>query len=406
MPAPVTVAEFLELLPKSGVLESERLGAYIQSLPAIDGLPGAPSQVGELMVRDGLLTQFQMQQLLLGKYLGFSIGNYQILELLGSGGMSAVYLCRHRERNLRVAIKVLPKALAKDPTLLKRFYREARASAALRHPNIVRGYEADSERNQHFMVMEFVDGASLQEMVKKRGPLDPVRAAQYIRQAAVGLQYAHEQGMVHRDIKPGNLLVDRTGTVKILDMGLSRFYNEEESVLTKDVLGTIDYLAPEQARDSHAVDIRADIYSLGGTFHFLLTGHAPFGPGLDPQSIAQRMQGPPSVRDARPEVPEALASVIIKMLAHAAEARYQTPTAVADALTPWAKPAVSPPADDVMPRLSRAARGSDEAPPSTTVSVFFASNARPPQRRWLLVGTLCLLLALGAAVWWTVTGRP
>jgi len=406
MPAPVTVTEFLELLPKSGVLEPDRLDSYVQGLSSSGVLPPAPSQVGELMVRDGLLTQFQLQQLLLGKYLGFTIGNYQILELLGSGGMSAVYLCRHRERGHRVAVKVLPKQLAKDPTLLKRFYREARASAALHHPNIVRGYEADNERNQHFMVMEFVDGASLQEIVRKHGPLDVNRAAHYIRQAAIGLQYASEQGMVHRDIKPGNLLVDRSGAVKILDMGLSRFYNEEESVLTKDVLGTIDYLAPEQARDSHAVDIRADIYSLGGTFYFLLTGNAPFGPGLDPQSIAQRMQGPPSVLASRPEVPEALATLLTKMLAHQPEDRFQTPRAVAEALAPWTRTPVPPPPEGEMPRFSAAARGTGESP-TATASLFYKLTRGRRDRKWLLIGALCVLaVAAGLAAWLTVGQSP
>src|SRR4051794_25598455 len=176
MPAPATIDEFLDLVPKSGVVATDRLNAYLKGLRTAGGLHGPPSQVSGLMVRDGLLTQFQAQQLLLGKYLGFTIGNYQILELLGSGGMSAVYLCRHRAKGHRVAVKVLPKALAKDPTLLKRFYREARASAALNHPNIVRGFEADNERNQHFMVMEYVEGVSLQEIVKRFGPLHVPRA--------------------------------------------------------------------------------------------------------------------------------------------------------------------------------------------------------------------------------------
>jgi eukaryotic-like serine/threonine-protein kinase len=402
MPAPVTVKEFLELLPKSGVVEPTRLDTYVESLRATDALAGAPSQVGDMMVRDGLLTQFQVQQLLLGKYLGFTIGNYQILELLGSGGMSAVYLCEHRTMRHRVAIKVLPKAMAKDPTLLKRFYREARASAALHHPNIVRGFEADSERNQHFLVMEYVDGASLQEVVRNRGPLAVPRAADYIRQAALGLHYAHEQGLVHRDIKPGNLLVDRAGTIKILDMGLSRFYNEEESILTRDVLGTLDYLAPEQARDSHSVDIRADIYSLGGTFYFLLTGQAPFGAGrLDPQAIAQQSKGPVSIRNHRPDVPEALALVVDRMLAFTPEKRYQTPAAVAEALAPWTKTPIPPPSEAEMPRLSQAV----QCPPSVLKSAtdYYATARQQGGTRWLLIGAcLLLVIGVGVALWLTL----
>jgi serine/threonine protein kinase len=204
--------------------------------------------------------------------------------------MGTVFLCEHTSMRRRVAIKVLPVAKAKDPSYLERFYREARAVAALDHPNIVRAYDIDQDEKLHFLVMEYVDGASLQEIVKRAGPLEPLRAAHYMCQAAFGLQHAHEAaGLVHRDIKPGNILVDRTGAVKVLDMGLARFFHDEEDVLTKkydeNVLGTADYLAPEQALDSHAVDIRADIYSLGATFYFCLTGKTPFSEG----TVAQKL---------------------------------------------------------------------------------------------------------------------
>jgi serine/threonine protein kinase len=405
MPAPVNAAEFLDLVPKSGVMDTGRLDAYVHELRSSGGLPEEPTQIGKLMVRDGLLTQFQAQQLLLGKYLGFTIGNYQILELLGSGGMSAVYLCRHKDHGHRVAVKVLPKALAKDPTLLKRFYREARASAALKHPNIVRGFEADNERNQHFLVMEYVEGTSLQEIVKKQGPMPVLRACHYIRQAAVGLQYAHEQGLVHRDIKPGNLLVDRDGLVKILDMGLSRFDHMDESVLTRDVLGTLDYLAPEQARDSHTVDIRADIYSLGGTFYFLLTGNTPFGSGrLDPQLIAQQAMGLPPIRSLRSDVPEEVAGIITRMMAHDPGRRYQKPSEVADALASFTKTPIPAPTEAELPVLSPAARGGPGEVPNTpppTVKVV----KRP--RLWLAIGGVALIvIGAGIVAWLALAGMP
>src|SRR5262249_3322697 len=154
-------------------------------------------------------------------------------------------LCEHKFMRRRVAVKVLPAAKAEDQASLERFYREARAAAALDHPNIVHAYDIDQDDNLHFLVMEYVDGSSLQEIIKKRGPLSILRAAHYIQQAAWGLQHAHEAGLVHRDIKPGNILVDRMGTVKVLDMGLARFFNDEEDILTKkydeNVLGTADY---------------------------------------------------------------------------------------------------------------------------------------------------------------------
>src|SRR5579884_1107460 len=271
MPAPTTTDEFLELVRKSGVADEKRLSAYLAKLRAAGPVPPEPAKVAGLLVRDGLLTHFQAEQLLQGKWRRFSIGKYKVLERLGAGGMGSVYLCEHKLMRRRVALKVLPTAKAEDPSSLERFYREARAVAALDHPNIVRAYDIDQEDNLHFLVMEHVDGANLQEVVKKTGPMDVVRACHYIRQAALGLQHAHEgAGIVHRDIKPSNILVDRNGIVKILDMGLARFFHDEEEVLTHkftdDVLGTADYLAPEQALDSHSVDIRADIYSLGATF--------------------------------------------------------------------------------------------------------------------------------------------
>src|SRR5207302_2101318 len=175
--------------------------------------------------------------------------------------------------------------------------------------------------NLHVLVMEYVDGASLQEIIKRTGPMDPIRAAHYMRQAALGLQHAHEQArLVHRDIKPGNILVDRNGIVKILDMGLARFFHDKDDILTQkydeNVLGTADYLAPEQALDSHGVDIRADIYSLGATFYYCLTARTPFSEGTVAQKLIwHQTRQPKTIRSFRPEVPEGIVAVIDKMMA-------------------------------------------------------------------------------------------
>jgi serine/threonine protein kinase len=248
MASPATNAEFLDLVRKSGVLDEKRLEAHLEKLRAAGAMAAEPGKLAGLLVRDGLLTHFQAEQILLGKWRRFTIGKYKVLERLGSGGMGSVYLCEHKLMRRRVAVKVLPTAKAADPSALERFYREARAVAALDHPNIVHAYDIDQDENLHFLVMEYVDGSSFQEIVKKTGPMDPVRAAHYIHRACLGLQHAHAAGLVHRDIKPGNILVDRLGTVKILDMGLARFFNDEEDILTKkydeNVLGTADYLAP------------------------------------------------------------------------------------------------------------------------------------------------------------------
>src|SRR5579885_2755120 len=390
MPAPTTPDEFLELVRKSGVVEDRKLDAYLDKLRAARPLPAEPGKLAGLMVQAGILTHFQAEQFLLGKWRRFNIGKYKVLERLGQGGMGSVYLCEHRLMRRRVAVKVLPTAKADDPASLDRFYREARVVAALDHPNIVRAYDIDQDEKLHFLVMEYVDGSSFQEIVKRTGPMDVTRACHYIRQAAQGLQHAHEAaGIVHRDIKPGNILVDRGGTVKVLDMGLARFFHDEEDILTKkydeNVLGTADYLAPEQALDSHAVDIRADIYSLGATFYFLLTGRTPFIEGTVAQKLIwHQTRQPKPIRSLRPDVPEELAAVIEKMMAKDPAQRYQSPAAVADALAPWTQTPIPPPPDGEMPQLSAAATGSPSsgsgAPGSGPPSPGMPSPA--PRKTW------------------------
>jgi eukaryotic-like serine/threonine-protein kinase len=362
MAAPASAEEFMELVRKSGVVDEKRLDTYVQGLRSGGAFPDEPGKMAGLMVRDGLLTHFQAEQFLLGKWRRFTIGKYKVLERLGSGGMGSVYLCEHKFMRRRVAVKVLPAAKAEDPASLERFYREARAAAALDHPNIVRAYDIDQDENLHFLVMEYVDGASLQEIIKKSGPMNMLRAAHYVRQAAVGMQHAHEAGLVHRDIKPGNLLVDRAGTLKVLDMGLARFFHDEEDILTKkydeSVLGTADYLAPEQALDSHGVDIRADIYSLGATFYFCLTGSPPFNEGTVAQKLIwHQTRQPKPIRSIRPEVPEALAAIIDRMMTKDRLKRFQTPAQVAEALAPLTTRPIPPPPEAEMPRLSPAAMG-------------------------------------------------
>jgi len=349
MPSPTTIDEFLDLVRKSGVLDEKRLDAHVDKLRAAGDLPAEPNRLAGVLVRDGLLTQFQAEQFLLGKWRRFTIGKYKVLERLGAGGMGSVYLCEHKLMRRRVAVKVLPTAKAEDASSLERFYREARAVAAMDHPNIVRAYDIDQDDRLHFLVMEHVDGSSLQDIVKKSGPLEVLRAAHYIRQAARGLQHAHETaGLVHRDIKPGNILVDRNGVVKVLDMGLARFFHDEDDILTKkydeNVLGTADYLAPEQALDSHGVDIRADIYSLGATFYFCLTGRTPFQEGTVAQKLIwHQTRQPKALRSLRPEVPPGIAAIVEKMMAKDPSQRFQTPTEVVEVLAPFTQKPIPPP---------------------------------------------------------------
>src|SRR6516225_4197328 len=383
MAAPTTIEEFLDLVRKSGVVDEKRLDVYWEQLRAAAPLPADLGKLAGTFVRDGVLTQFQAEQLLQGKWRRFSIGKYKVLERIGSGGMGSVYLCEHKWMRRRVAVKVLPTARAEEPSALERFYREARAVAALDHPNIVRAYDIDQDDNLHFLVMVYIDGSSLQEIVKRHGVLDVSRAAHYIRQAAEGLNHAHQTaGLVHRDIKPGNILVDRQGVVKVLDMGLARFFHDEEEVLTKkydeNVLGTADYLAPEQALDSHDVDIRADLYSLGATFYFCLTGRTPFAEGTIAQKLIwHQTRQPKPLSQVRPEVPEGVAAILDRMMAKDPAQRPQTPLEVADALAPFTQGAIGPPPEEEMPRLSPAALGLTVVDGGSSVSTPAFSSGPP-----------------------------
>jgi serine/threonine protein kinase len=355
------IFELLELVCKSRVVEVKRLFAYLDKLLKANQMPTEPVQLANLLVRDGIVTHFQAEQFLQGKWRGFFLGgSYKVLEQLGSGGMGSVYLCEHIHVRRRVAVKVLSPALGEAPNFSLRFAREAQALAQLDHPNIVRAYDFRSDGPGEFIVMEHVDGSNLWEITKRTGAMDVVRAAHYIRQAALGLQYAHEAGLVHRDIKPGNILVDRNGVVKVLDMGLVRFFHTDAAAITKKDeqrrMGTPDYMAPEQALDSYAVDIRADIYSLGATFYFCLTGRTPFAEGTVAQKLTwHQTRAPKPIRSFRPEVPEGIVGVIDKMMAKDVAQRYQTPQEVADALAPWTQTPIPPPPESEMPQFSLAA---------------------------------------------------
>jgi serine/threonine protein kinase len=345
--------EFLDLVRKSGAADAERLDAALRAAP-----PGGDApHLAAALVKAGVLTPFQAKLLLRGQWKGFLIsGKYRLLDLLGAGGMGKVYLCEHVRMRRLVALKALPLNKDTAPGMLERFDREARAVAALKHPNIVQAYDIDQDGRLHFLVMEYVDGKSLQEIVRTVGPLDPVRAAHYVAQSAIGLQHAHEEaGLVHRDVKPGNLLLERSGTVKVLDLGLAKFFNDKTDEITKNfdeksVLGTADYLSPEQALNSADVDIRADVYSLGATFYFLLTGRPPFGEGTVTQKLLwHQMREPLPVRALRPEVDEELEAVIARMMAKDPAQRYQVPADVADALARWTQEPIAPPSDAEMP---------------------------------------------------------
>lgn len=340
-----SVKLFLDYVRRSKLVDKDQLTRTLDECArANDGrLPDDLQRIADLLVEEGHLTTWHVAKLKEGRHKGFFLGQYKLLGHLSRGGMSSVYLAEHIHMRRRAAIKVLPKRRVTDSSFLSRFYLEAKAAAALDHSNIVRAYDINNEGRTHYFVMEYVEGNDLQRLIRARSkPLDYDTAVHYITQAARGLQHAHDAGLVHRDIKPGNLLVDQNQVVKVLDMGLARFCNEEVGSLTlahnENVLGTADYLAPEQAVDSHAVDSRADIYSLGCTLYFLLTERPPFSEGTLAQRIANHQTSEPEdLRKFRPDCPAELVEICAKMMRKDPQDRYQTAADLATDLDTWLK---------------------------------------------------------------------
>jgi serine/threonine protein kinase len=267
---------------------------------------------------------------------------YRVLKLLGSGGMGAVYLAEHLVMGRRVALKTINASLLSSAGSVARFHREVQAAAKLSHANVVTAHDAEQSGDVHFLVMEFVEGVNLADYVRLKGPLTVPRACGAVCQAALGLQHAHEQGLVHRDIKPANLMLTNKGRVKVLDFGLAHFVRQEEArregELTGSgvILGTADYIAPEQTSSGRSVDTRADIYSLGCTLYFLLTGRVPFPGGtVIEKMIHHAADDPPLIAGVRRDLPPALATAVHKMMAKRPEDRFQTPGEVVKALRPF-----------------------------------------------------------------------
>jgi eukaryotic-like serine/threonine-protein kinase len=352
VPPPLTVSELCVLIGKSELVARPALDDYLAQLQAAGPVPDAAREFAGLAVRDKVLTPFQARLLLQGKWKNFFLaGKYKVLDHLGTGGMGSVFLCEHRHMRRRVAVKILPPDPS-DPTHVQRIRREAEAVAMLDHPNIVRAFDLDREGGLHFLVMEYIDGASLQYLVDSRGRPAVERAVNYVAQSALGLQHAHGHGLVHRDVKPSNLMLDWSGTVKLLDLGLARFARTPDNLTqagdSKTVLGTADYLAPEQARSSQ-VDGRADVYGLGAVAYFMLTGKPPFDGGSVAQKlIRHQTEVPAPVTALRPEVPEGLAAVVARMLDKDPARRPQTANRVIAELRPWVVD-VPPPIPEEMP---------------------------------------------------------
>ncbi|HKB42373.1 MAG TPA: serine/threonine-protein kinase [Gemmataceae bacterium] len=273
-----------------------------------------------------------------------ALPGYKILEVLGRGGMATVYKARQLGTKRLVAVKVIDRSLAVYGEIVARFRQEHALGARLSHPNLTAVYQSGRAAGCPYLVMELVEGDSLDELIGRCGPLPVAEACEVIRQAALGLAHLHEHGIVHRDIKPSNLMLTPAGRVKVLDLGLARHLHEpdagERITAQGQFLGTLDYVAPEQCTDPHAVDIRADVYGLGCTLYELLAGQAPFArPGYDSafQKMKAHVEAPvPPIQEPRPDVPEQLASALGRMLAKDREGRFASPAGVVAAVQPFA----------------------------------------------------------------------
>ena len=337
-PTGQTFDDFIRVVRTSGLVESDLLDTAVA--PWKDATGPVPEDCIQTLLDQKLLTAWQLEQLRKGRHKGFILGKYRLLRLLGAGGMSQVYLAEHMTLKNKVAIKVLPLKRVDTTSYLERFKREAKASAGLNHPNIARAFDLETSESINFFVMEYIDGTDLHQRVKQLGPLAVREAADFIRQAAEGLQFAHEEGFVHRDIKPANLMVDKRNHLKILDLGLALAKDDEDASLTRaydeTVLGTADYLAPEQALDSHSADHRSDIYSLGCTLHYLLVGKAPFAKGSLAERLSAHLKSPaPNLLDTRTDVPAAIVELYFRMMEKHPDARQQSAQEVADSLKRW-----------------------------------------------------------------------
>ncbi len=332
------VGQFVNTLINTGLVgEPEIRGLSARLFP--NGQNRAVDPLAAELIRLGKLTPYQAAAIRQGKTKGLLIGEYIVLDKIGSGGMGLVLKARRRQLERVVALKLLPPSFSRDRAAVIRFRREATAVSKFRHPNIVAAIEAGETHGLLFLVMEFVDGRDLSRTVKEKGPLSVGQTINCIIQAARGLQEAHDHGIVHRDMKPANLLLDSSGTVKVLDLGLARMSppdgfvatsgSEHDLTVSGSFVGTVDYMSPEQAYDPRMADRRSDIYSLGCTLHYLLTGKAPFGGQTFMERLLGHRERPiPSLCTSRRDVPDALDATFQMLMAKSPEDRPQTMAAV------------------------------------------------------------------------------
>lgn len=414
LPANVNCDHFLSKLSEVGVLSPDEFASVSDSVSSAHPSTDA-RQLASQLVTKGKLTSYQAAALLKGEP-DLLIDKYLILDLIDVGGMGMVFKAIHRTMNRLVALKMISQQMLASDDQIRRFKREVRVAATLEHPNIVRAYDADESRGVNFLVMEYVRGDNLSRIVRASGPLSLSQAVDCIRQAATGLQHAHERGIVHRDIKPGNLLLDDQGTVKLLDLGLAHiddsirldspengstdadsgrpYVSRSELTAAGAILGTASFMAPEQSLDAHLVDFRSDIYSLGCTLYFLLTGEVPYsGSTIFKVFVQHREAEIPSLQDQRPDVPDSVTAVYQKMVAKKPEDRFQSVSELIVALHDCHIP---PPGKETPRSKSKSAVTSNATAATisergtTKESLFAIGKFRKP-----LIGVACLFVLAG-----------
>ncbi len=361
-------SSFATILVESGLLVDEQLAEANSLLAGVKDSKTAAKK----LIDKGLVTRWQASQLLAGKK-DLHLGKYRLLDRLGKGGMGSVFLAEHTMMKRRVAIKTLPHDAAEQTAAAERLRAEARAIAALDHRNIIHAYDTELSGDNPYLVMEYVAGQDLEKIVASTGRLDFRRAADYIAQAAEGLAHAHSRNLIHCDIKPANLLVDPQGTVKILDLGLASLKHpeQEQPRQADNVLGTVDFLAPEQAMGAQTFDRRADVYSLGCTLYFVLTAQPPFPEGsLTEKLIKHQQEEPRSLLKLRPRTPHDLVRICRKMMAKKPDERFATADEVATALRKWLTSA----GDDVPDDSADAPAATSGAMPTVTADAAAATN--------------------------------
>jgi serine/threonine-protein kinase len=332
-----TIDDLIEALQETQLLSPSRMDVLLMSLRV--GFV-EPADLAEDLVLKRWLTLYQAKEVFRGRARELLLGKYVLLDRLAAGGMALVFKAQHRRLHRIDAVKIIRPDRLQDPRVLHCFLHEAEAAARLSHRNVVRVYDADEADGRHFLAMEYVEGIDLERLVKQQGPLAVPSACDYARQAAEGIHHAHERGLIHRDVKPSNLLLTADGAlVKVVDLGMALLPRRPPSAAdgaARTVMGTPDYLAPEQADDPWNVDVRADVYGLGCTFYFLLTGRPPFPGGSAHDKLRRHREARATrLERLRRDLPEDLAKLIRRMLAKKPGDRIQTLAEVAEALRPW-----------------------------------------------------------------------